>query len=946
MNRLMSPAPARTFDAELKRLESEPVKPFVFIDFATPEYAANPETAHALLLGTPSYIRYLGSLDERGFVEHVESWRAHLGLVGARRPAHSTTGQMEIMNRLFPASNRVSLILVEGITRQYWSYVGRLSMRVHDFAALEPTNPDSPTLTKIAAVMNAVLHVSTARRSMYFGSMSMAPSFSIDSLPLHDLMIVPSDAPRNDFKRFIYKVLMHCQASGLVHKDNYVCRRKCVDVERGGEGGQMKKESVMLPYYEPYMELEDFLMNFNPMTGASDPSAEAVDGLTLPNNVNWFSDFASRMSSYAKYFERYNSAMFPRLAPRRELYCFLDGIYNVDTDRFITLDELGPRSFCINFINEMAPRAVRLSTGLGLDERSGKQRPSFSEPFEHTFFPYDCDPRKCDEVEIEEARERLRERLRERFGDDDDDDDEEAEAEAEAETKAERRLDALEADLDPMNIPTPEVDFLLDYQWYDKSTPRDKLPVNLPATCIVKDKEVVRRFFYAMIGRMFHPVRQMENWQVFNLLVGYANTGKSLMVEAVLKMIGDENVGVLSATTERGWELSAGLDTKLAMVCPELGETHNLPVTDLLSMAAGEVVTIKNKNMPQRHVRWKAPMWFLGNQMSNWKNTHNNVMRRQVTWMWDRIVALHRRDETLQDRILANLGPLLVKSNRMYLALVRHIKRHSIRSFFDVLPKYNMQCSRRILQQVDPLSAFMDSGLMIYGSKFMCPLDVIRRMFERYCRDHCVKAPSMTGSGAEWLKPKFADYSLGFHADLVGDDELAAAEKRATNIFSYSQDERSDAEPERFTGFNEEVGRSRNGSRAKRARVRGAMDRYVQMRSTGPVTERVTTAAWPDYFIDQGPRVKAVFITGISLNPREWDDELASRYGVSKKSIDSISLEHVRPEYRPFFQAIRVEGAYDMDAAIRASQGSHGSQASPSVNGADRPCMIGRRVKS
>jgi hypothetical protein len=861
----------RLFEGETKQLSAEPAKSFVFVDFSSAENAANPESAYASLLGTPAYIRFLSDLDAAAFLEHVEGWSQHAGLsnVAGQRVRSTTMGQMGVINRLFPQSNRVNLSLIENLTRLYWAYMGRLSMRVHDFASLDASSADSVATTRIVAVMSAVLHTASARRSLYLASLSTAPSFSLDVAPLHDLTVLPAESDRDPYYRHLMRILLYCQTSGYVHKGDQVYRRKCVnvpDIRRDSTSSTAR--SVTLPFYEPFAKIADFMVNFQPMLG-SDPSAEPVDLLTVPNNVHGFAKYASRLVSTAKHAEIYNTAHFPLLSPRRELYCFLDGVYNVDTDAFVSLDDLGPRSFCINYIDEFCPRAARTPAGLGLGP-DGKPKPPT--PLEHTFFAWDADPRDFDEDGLEECRERTRARLRETNPGLDD-----------------PALDALERELDPMNIPTPEVDFLLDFQWFDAGTPRDELPPNLPRTCVVRDKEVVRRFFYAMIGRMFHPLGQMEKWQVFNLLIGYANTGKSLISELIQATIGHDNVGVLSSTTERGWELSSGMDEKLAVVCPELGKTHNLPITDLLSMACGEKVRVTNKNDPQRMVAWKSHMWFQGNRMCDWEDSKNNLARRQVAWIWDRIVALHRRDETLLDQILANRGALLVKANRMYLALVRHLKRHNINSFFKVLPAYNLECARRVRQQVDPLRAFADSGVVVFGKGMLCPIDVLRRAFERYCRDHCVKAP---GGGATWLEALFHDHSLGYHSDVVS-PVVEPVEPVA-------------------------------GGR------KGGLDRWVTRPGARQTVDRVTMAEWPDYFTRSVPRVKGVFITGVDLHPREWDDELASRYGVSKATMGSISLDNVRPEFHVHFEACRT----DASEAIAAAR--------PGPSGAERACLIGR----
>lgn len=848
--------PAEPWASELERLRDEPVEAFVFVDFADEDALRNPEEAAARLLGGPSYARFVGSLDVDGVTRHVDAWFAHVGL-GASSEWRDVECELRVLSRVFPRSNRVNLSCLEQLTRLYYGYLGRLTMRLHDFPELDARNVDSVVVVRATAVISALTHLAAARRALYLAAGPAAPTFSLDSAPLTELNVTGDVRDGDRCYKHMLRVMMGCQVNGYTHRDEWVYRRKC-------DAGRL------LPYYERFCKMGAFFLNYLPETGGYDPTAEPTDFATLPNVVDTACRFGGRVLATAKTFEQLDTAAFPLLKPRRELYCLRNGVYDVDADSF-TPHGASRSGFCVSYVAEDWLDEWDVSRG-------------------GPFFRCGLDPRQHGEAEIAEAADEWLAR-----GEDPD-------------------------LLDPMSIPTPALDLLLDYQWHDAADP-DVSPA-VPKTSRIENVDVVRRFFFAMLGRMLHPVGQLDRWQVFSLLIGYANTGKSLVIKALTELIGVDNVGVLSSTTERGWELSGGLETKLAVLCPELGQTHNLPITDLLQMAAGEPVQIKNKNVTQVTVRWPSHLFFSGNRMATWPNTKNNLLRRQFVWMWDRPVALNRRDESLEQRLLSELAPLLVKANRMYLALVRHMQDNGIKSLFRVIPAYNVQCSVRALQAIDPLRAFFESGALVFDKSFVCPLEVMRGAFERYCREHSVRVPEL-GTGDSWLSELFGDYSLSYCADASAVPR--AKRRRGANSDRNDRNDRGNGNGERGNG---------NGERNER------MDADGFGRGAGPDANQVTLP-WPDYLEDETRVHRAAFIAGVGLHPREWRDDLERTFGVTARSLMAVEGDRVKAAYRCHFEPLR-EMARRVEELAGAGTGPTGAGAFGSF-GVPRECVVGVR---
>jgi len=83
---------------------------------------------------------------------------------------------------------------------------------------------------------------------------------------------------------------------------------------------------------------------------------------------------------------------------------------------------------------------------------------------------------------------------------------------------------------DPMSIQTPALESIWDTQ-------------NLSLD--------VRRWCYALIGRLLYNVREYDDWQIFMFLKGLANTGKSTLLNYIKLIYEAQDVGTISNMVEK-----------------------------------------------------------------------------------------------------------------------------------------------------------------------------------------------------------------------------------------------------------------------------------------------------------------------------------------------------------------------------------------------------------
>ena len=64
-----------------------------------------------------------------------------------------------------------------------------------------------------------------------------------------------------------------------------------------------------------------------------------------------------------------------------------------------------------------------------------------------------------------------------------------------------------------------------------------------------------KEMMYAMIGRLFFEVTQLDNWQVMTLILGEAGTGKSTIFRIVEEMFNPLAIGEIDANLEKTFGL-------------------------------------------------------------------------------------------------------------------------------------------------------------------------------------------------------------------------------------------------------------------------------------------------------------------------------------------------------------------------------------------------------
>ena len=213
--------------------------------------------------------------------------------------------------------------------------------------------------------------------------------------------------------------------------------------------------------------------------------------------------------------------------------------------------------------------------------------------------------------------------------------------------------------------------------------------------------EEAQRWLYVFLGRLLFPLGAFDNWQVVPFVKGVAGSGKSCLIHAAKSMFEPEDVGVLSSTMfERNFGLSA-LAFKRVWFCFEVKKHMDLPAAEFQSMISGEHLCVPVKNQTARVVKWSAPGFMVGNDTPEWRDSQGSIRRRLAVFSFDRTVSEEDSRPDLLERVMEELGALIVKVVTAYKEeALRRDRRGDIWARLGV---YFHEQRRSMLLQSDPL---------------------------------------------------------------------------------------------------------------------------------------------------------------------------------------------------------------------------------------------------
>jgi hypothetical protein len=169
-----------------------------------------------------------------------------------------------------------------------------------------------------------------------------------------------------------------------------------------------------------------------------------------------------------------------------------------------------------------------------------------------------------------------------------------------------------------------------------------------------KWQEDTIELYLACLGRLYFPINTIDKWGIIPVNVGVSNTGKSTVLECVVKSLKREQV-VTIGTNEK-FCLFGKNDKELVYI----GEAENIhkgiSAENFKSIARGEMTLTEGKNRDDKSEIWKTPIAACSNKVLNYEDKSGGIENRSVSFCSDHIID---PDPAIKETI-HNLVPKLV----------------------------------------------------------------------------------------------------------------------------------------------------------------------------------------------------------------------------------------------------------------------------------------------
>jgi hypothetical protein len=256
------------------------------------------------------------------------------------------------------------------------------------------------------------------------------------------------------------------------------------------------------------------------------------------------------------------------------------------------------------------------------------------------------------------------------------------------------------------DIPTPDFQTILEYQGFE---------------------EIVCRWVYVFIGRLFFELGELDNWQVALFLEGVAGSGKSTITKIVKKFYETCDVGVLSNNIEKTFGLSS-LKDKLLFLAPEIKGDFRLEQSEFQLLIEGGDMQLPVKHRESHYMEWKIPGLFAGNEPPNYTDNSGSISRRLVVAKFNKKV--YNKDPDLDYKLNKELPAIMKKAACAYLSAVN---KYRGQDFWTSLPEYFRDTQRDMAQNTHSLEHFLSSGKVTTGAEYYCR----EKNFVQAFNDHC-----------------------------------------------------------------------------------------------------------------------------------------------------------------------------------------------------------------
>lgn len=256
--------------------------------------------------------------------------------------------------------------------------------------------------------------------------------------------------------------------------------------------------------------------------------------------------------------------------------------------------------------------------------------------------------------------------------------------------------------------------------------------------------EDVKSWFRAACGRMLHPIAStpspttLEKWQVFFLLIGVGNSGKSTTIDNVVYNFFDpEDVAYIQNNLEKqyGWSKCKG---KLMWLAPEItgnfadhcDQAQFQQVVEGGRLASAKKYAVETIEFDP----FDLPGMMGANETIEFKDNGESVSRRRVDFHFGQIIQTV--DPQMPEKLKEELGHIIVRCNEEYLKKTKEVKSR----IWDSLPQYFIELRKENAAQTNSLEHFLQNGKIEFHPDYYIMQTEFHRLYKQYCKTNDITA--------------------------------------------------------------------------------------------------------------------------------------------------------------------------------------------------------------
>jgi hypothetical protein len=190
--------------------------------------------------------------------------------------------------------------------------------------------------------------------------------------------------------------------------------------------------------------------------------------------------------------------------------------------------------------------------------------------------------------------------------------------------------------------------------------------------------------FYALMGRLYFPIKRLDDWQLFPMIKGAPGCGKSVAIEFVQNTLRPGAHSTIDFGTSQPFALQGKNDAEVVIIPDASEDMQKVISSDVMKkMPCGEMVDINIKGKAPKTEQWTTPIMFGCNNWIGYKGDW--TIRRFVLLIFMNVVPEEERDTTLSTKIKEQapfMLPYVVNSYHKMLDKARS------KSFWDVCSQY------------------------------------------------------------------------------------------------------------------------------------------------------------------------------------------------------------------------------------------------------------------